>query len=385
MKIVYLYPELTFVGGNDRVIVDKLNYFADVFHYEVYLITTQQFGKKSFFELSPRIRHLDIGIDFHQQYRHSLVFRAVVYSKLLKKYKERLKIMLYEIRPHIVITTVSRDLDFITDMDDSSKKLAEAHLAKKYVRALNEFDEGGLPKRIIGKYLRNRLEQKIKKLDAFVVLTQNDAENWRQVCRPYVIPNPLPFYPERVSHCTQKKIIAVGRLEYQKGFDLLIESWSLITHRYPDWKISIYGKGTLYDSLNSLIATKNLTKSVIIEEPVVDIVEKYLESSLFVLSSRFEGFGMVLIEAMACGLPVVSFDCPDGPSDIIDNRVDGFLVPANDVNELADKMSLLIDDENLRRTMGGKARQNVTRYSKAIVMEEWRRLFLSLTKTERSL
>lgn len=378
MKIVFLYHGLTFIGGVDRVLVDKLNYFADVLNYEVYLITTQQFGQKPFFSLSNKVHHLDLGIDFNLQYRHNFLKRAVIYSKLLREYKKTVKYHLYNIKADIVITTVARELDFLMDMKDGSKKIAEAHDPKKYVRALHRFDEGGLIKRLIGHYLRRKLEKKIMKLDAFVTLTNKDALNWSKVCKPLVIPNSLPFVSQKQSKCEIKNIICVGRLEYQKGFDLLIEAWSQINEFYPDWKITIYGNGTEHQLLSDLIISKNLTESVTIKVPVNKIIDKYLESSIFILSSRYEGFGMVIIEAMACGLPVISYDCPEGPSEIINDGVDGFLVPLNDINELSKKISILIEDQNLRKAMGKRAKQNVRRYSKDNIMEEWRKLFNSL-------
>lgn len=380
MKIVYLYPELSFVGGNDRVIVDKLNYFAEVFQYDVYLVTTQQFGKKPFFELSPKVRHLDMEIDFNKQYKSTFFKRVFIYFGLLYAYKRKLRKLLQTIKPDITITTVSRDLDFIHSIKDGSKKIAEAHLSKKYVRALDEYQGKGLIKGFIGKYLWMKLEDRVKKLDAFVVLTNEDAKNWEKVRRSVVIPNPLPFYPESVSSCDNKKIICVGRFEYQKGFDLLIEAWNMISGRHAGWEIHVYGKGSLAGELSDLIRQKGLHGSFFLEEPVTDIENKYIDSSFFVLSSRFEGFGMVLIEAMSCGLPVISFDCPDGPSDIIQDGEDGFLIQNGNIEELAEKIEYLIEHDALRPIMGRAARTNVQKYSKETVMSEWKKLFDGLVR-----
>ena len=185
----------------------------------------------------------------------------------------------------------------------------------------------------------------------------------------------MPFYPPVGSTCTSKKIISVGRYDEQKGYDMLIDAWEIVHQTYPDWNLYIYGNGALQKNFENRIKQKQLGQSLFLCAPVKDIEQKYLESSMYVMSSRFEGFGMVLIEAMACGLPCVSFDCPHGPSDIIEDEVDGLLVENGNVQLLSQKIGRLIQDDTLRREMGTRARKSVLRYSKENIMQQWKDLF----------
>lgn len=286
--------------------------------------------------------------------------------------------LLNEIKADIVITTLGRDLDFLTKLKDGSKKVGESHIAKQYTRNFHLLEARGFPYKQIAKYWRRKQEKAVRELDAFVVLTQYDAESWKQIKTAEIIPNSLPFYTEESSSLDKKQIITVGRLSKQKGFDLLISAWSHITKRHSDWKIHLYGEGELENELRRSIAKNGIEDSFFIHKPVKDIKEKYLESSIYVMSSRFEGFGMVLIEAMACGVPCISFDCPHGPSYIIKDGEDGILVKNGDVEKLADAISSLIMDKERRMAMGKAAKRNIARYSQENIMQQWENLFKKL-------
>lgn len=161
--------------------------------------------------------------------------------------------------------------------------------------------------------------------------------------------------------------------------EYLIEAWSYVHKSHPDWKLDIYGYGELKEEMTRSIATLNLTDVININEPTNIIIQKYLESSIYIMSSRFEGFGMVLLEAMACGVPCISFDCPYGPADIIRNGEDGFLVEHLNAKALADSICQLIEQPELRKQFGRKAKKNIIRYSKDNIMKQWTELFNELT------
>ena len=375
MKIIYLFPALDTVGGADRVITEKVNYFAEVFGYEMYVVTAHQNNVPFFFPLSPKVKHIDLNVNFNRQYGLPIWKRAYVYLTLLHEYRQKLKKLLFTIRPDFTITTISRDIDFLHSIQDGSKKIAEAHIAKPFIRNLHKMANEGFVYKIIGKIWTHKLEQAIKSFDALVVLTQYDAESWRKTKKAVVIPNSMPFYPQETSSCMSKKVISVGRYDEQKGYDMLIDAWEVVYRTYPDWHLFIYGDGVLKKDFEQSIQQKHLEQNIILCAPVKDIEQKYLESSMYVMSSRFEGFGMVLIEAMACGLPCISFDCPHGPSDIIKDEIDGLLVENGNVQLLSQKICRLIQDDTLRQQMEIHARKNVLRYSKENIMQQWKDLF----------
>lgn len=378
MRIVYIYSSLTTMGGADRVITEKANYFAEVFGYEVFIITAHQNNQPLSFPLSPKVTHIDLEVNFNLQYRHSILNRGWIYFRLLKLYKSKLTSTLHRLKPDITLTTISRDIDFLTSINDGSLKIAEAHVSKKYIRNNHLLQQKGGLYKIVGKIWNRKMERAIRQFSELVVLTNDDAYNWKEIRNTTVIPNALPFYPESHSKCQNKVVMSVGRLEEQKGYDLLIDAWNIVAKKFPDWILRIYGEGTLYTQINEQIKNNNLQHNIFIEKPVTNIIDHYIQSSIFVMSSRFEGFGMVLIEAMACGVPVISFDCPNGPSDIISNGVDGFLVKNGNIEQLADKICFMLENDNKRITMGKSARKNVERYKKEIIMKKWDILFQQL-------
>lgn len=383
MKIVYLYSALDTVGGADRVITEKANYFAEVCDYEVYIVTAHQNNVPVYFPLSPKMTHIDLAVDFTEQYRHPLLKRAYLYFKLLREYKKKLTKLLFELRPDLTITTISRDIDFLCSIKDGSLKVAEAHIAKPYIRNLHLMVQQKGIYEIIGRIWRHKLEKAIAKFDALVVLTDRDAQSWESFQKAYVIPNSLPFYPQASSSCESKKIISVGRLSEQKGYDMLVKSWEGVHTKHPEWTLTIYGEGALHDELTREIEAKGLKETLILAKPVTQIMERYLESSIYVMSSRFEGFGMVLAEAMACGVPCVSFDCPHGPSDIIVHGEDGLLARNEDTADLTEQINYLIEQDEIRKQMGAKAKENIARYSREIIMNQWVQLFDHILKEKR--
>lgn len=383
MQIVYLYPALDTVGGADRVITGKANYLAERCGYRVYIITAHQNNKPFHFPLSPKVRHIDLGVDFTKQYGRSFLVRSLIYLKLQRLYRSRLSGILHKLRADITITTISRDTDFLHKIKDGSRKIAEAHIAKPYIRNIHLMLGSKGIYNLVGRIWTRRLEKAVKRFDALVVLTGRDAESWRNVREAVVIPNPLPFYPQESSSCLERKVITVGRLDEQKGYDMLIEAWETVHRKHPDWVLTAYGSGVLRDRLDSLIRDKALGKAFVISPPVGNIRDKYLECSIYVMSSRFEGFGMVLAEAMACGVPCVAFDCPHGPADVIKDGEDGILVGNGDVSQLAGRISYLIEHREERIRMGSAARENIKRYAPDLVMGQWLSLFGKLTNDNK--
>jgi len=221
------------------------------------------------------------------------------------------------------------------------------------------------------------MQQLGRTFDVFVVLTYGNLKEWKSK-NLKVIPNPLSFYSSVSSTLKIKRVIVVGSHSYNKGYDLLLQAWKLVIQNRTDWTLHIFGKSDTQKTFLQLSEDLKLKDYVVFSEPVLDIQNEYLNSSIMVLPSRSEGFGMVLIEAMACGLPCVAFDCPHGPADIIRHEEDGLLVKAEEVNALAMSIIRLIQDEELRIKMGANARENVKRYLPENVLPQWDTLFKRL-------
>ncbi|SHF41447.1 Glycosyltransferase involved in cell wall bisynthesis [Bacteroides luti] len=378
MKIAYIYTALTTVGGADRVITEKANYFAECFGYDVYIITDSQGKEVPKFALSPKIHLINLDIMFGQQYNHSFFVRGFIYFKLMRKYKKELQKQLMKIRPDFTISTLGRDIDFITSINDGSKKIAEAHTTRKNVRNFESMMKRNIIYKFVGKIWRAKLEKTVKKFDSLVVLTNDDALEWSKVRNSILIPNSLPFYPQITSNNTNKKVISVGRFEIEKGHDRLIDVWSEVVKKNSDWILEIYGEGTLKKSLINIAKEKGLSDSILFKPSSPNISKEYIESSFCIMTSRYEGFGMVLIEAMACGLPCIAYDCPSGPRNIIREGIDGFLVTDGDTQQMAEKICFLIEHENIRKEMGQAGYSNVKKYKADEIMKKWEQLFVSL-------
>ena len=227
-----------------------------------------------------------------------------------------------------------------------------------------------------------QLDKKVQQLDKFVVLTHEDAAYWKGLSNLTVIPNPITIEQGIYSDCTSRQVIAVGRYTYQKGFDLLIPAWKIVNENHPDWTLNIYGGGDKED-LQQMIDNLGLSSTLKLNDPVSQIREKYQQSSIFVLSSRFEGLPLVLMEAMSCRLPSVSFTCPCGPKDIIHDGEDGILCENGNIESLAAGICQLIEDEQLRKEMGKKAAQNIQKFAINRIMQQWDYLFQDLVRKNR--
>ena len=378
--ILYIYAEITIKGGTDKVLVEKANYLVQ-HGYKVTIVTESQMGRPFSFALDPTVKHIDMGLDFNKQYRQGPLKRVCTYFNLMRTYKHRLKQVLQEEEPDVVITTLGRSIDFLADLKIGCAKIAEAHTTKSHLRSLHLMEEKGGLYKYVARYLRNKMCRNVSKLDALVVLTRQDAKDWKEAKRVVVIPNAVPISPTTRSTLSNKKVIMVGRYNDAKGYDYLIPAWELVHHKHPDWILDVYGSGELHDQVVLWIKERNLQDTIIMHEPVDNIMEKYLESSICVLCSRYEGFSLVILEGMACGVPFVSFDCPHGPRNIIRNGDDGLLVEYQNPQALADGICLLIEDEGLRRLLGAKAIENIKRFSKESVMKQWKELFNSLIQS----
>lgn len=376
-KIVYCTPALYMAGGVERVLTLKANYFAEHFGYDITIVLTEGKGRPLFYSLSDKIKVINLDLNFEELWTCSFLKKIFVYLKKQRQYKRLLSKVLLDIRPDITVSLLRREINFVTQIEDGSKKIGELHVNRRNYRNF-EIDDSNVIKKIFARFWMKNLLGHLQDLDRFVVLTEEDRLQWGELSQVIAIPDPLTIMPKTVSPLKRKRVIAVGRYVYQKGFDLLLQAWTFVEKELPDWELCVFGQGDrgVYEAI---ITQLNIDKERChLFPPTSDILKEYCDSSLFVFSSRFEGFGMVLVEAMACGLPVVSFDCKCGPKDIISHGVDGLLVETGNVQQLASSMSLLMSDANMLSKMGSEARKNVARFNIENIAGRWQKLFAEL-------
>jgi glycosyltransferase involved in cell wall biosynthesis len=361
MRIVYLYPSLAVVGGIERILVDKMNYLVHHEGYEVYMVTSDQGQHPIPYDLDERVHLIDLNIRFHSRYQYKLWRRLIAYRRLSKKYHDELRSLFRKILPDVIVCTSSQHVRPLLKIKGNIPLMVESHI---------NFSHPDTWLHCVSTLINNYW---IGKAEAVVTLTEGDAVDWRRVCKHvYVIPNIVHLNESgKYSDCTNKRVIFVGRLVAQKGLLDLLKVWELVHQKHPDWQLDIYGEGKM-DSIPEM--------NLYVHSPVSNIIEKYTECSMLLLTSVYEPFGLVIPEAMSCGIPVVAFDCPHGPACIISDGIDGFIVKNRSINEYINNVFLLMEDEGLRLAMGRAGVQSSLRYESTRIMPQWIDLFQILIK-----
>ena len=390
-KIVYCTPALYSAGGVERVVSFKANYFAEKLGYDVTIIVTEGRGRSCFFPLSDTVKVVNFELGFEDLWKAPFLRKVFLYLSKQYKYKKRLSAELMRIRPDITISMLRREINFLTSLKDGSKKIGELHVNRTNYRNF-EANDSNILKRLFAKFWMRSLVGKLKGLDQLVVLTDKSKASWQELSNVTVISDPIPMNIKGVKErrCigvwSSKRVVTIGRYAYQKGYDLLLKAWAEIekikeleeVNEVKEWTLDIYGQGDRTDYRQLMAELGIDTNRCHLNGPVDDVGQVYKDSSIFVLSSRFEGFGLVLVEAMASGLSVVSFDCPAGPDEIITDGYDGLLVPSGDVKLLAQKLMLLMADKELRTRLSQNARRSAQRYEMNSIAGKWVDLFNKL-------
>lgn len=363
MKIVYLYPSLAVWGGVERVLVDKMNYLVRQYNYEVYMITSDQGEHKIPYNLDTRVKFIDLDIRFHLRYKQRGLFRYLKYYQQNRLYHKRLRKQLEKISPNVIVCTTHQNIGSLLRIKGSVPLVVESHM--------NFIHADTLVQQI--RTLFNNYW--ISKVNAIVTLTNGDAENWCRVSNHvHVIPNVVSLNnTDRYSDCTSKRVLFVGRFAEQKGIGDLLAVWQKVHLKFPNWYLDLYGEGELWKKYKYEAETLNI--NIDLHEPVSQIFDVYRSSSILVLTSVYEPFGLVMPEAMSCGLPVVAFDSPHGPASIITEGKDGFLISDRDQQKFADKLCLLMENMELRQQMGKKAIESSKRFTAKEIMPMWKQLF----------
>ena len=370
MKVLYVFRSLAVWGGIERILVEKMNYLSKVYGYDVYMLTSDQGNHPIPYHLEDSVHLEDLSIRFHQQYKYSFLRRVWVAKRLKRLYEKRLAERIRQIQPDIIICTTADHIDSLGKLKGSIPLVVESHSI-----CLRTIEDG--KNWVKRKWYRFHYLKALSKVDVVVALTEGDAAEWRKV-HPHVvvIPNMVHLNDGAVSTLENKKVIFVGRFDYQKRPMEMIHIWEKIHPMYPDWQLDIYGEGEQERELVDQVRSSDI--KIVIHQPTEHIFDRYRESSILVSTSLFEPFGLVIPEAMSCGLPVVAYDSPYGPASIISNGVDGFLIDYGDMVNYAEKVCLLMDSIELRKKMGTVGAIASRNYEPSRVMPLWIDLFHQL-------
>lgn len=377
MKLVYNISGTFNSGGMERVLANKANYLVGQ-GYELTIVTTDQQGRVPYFDLDSRIRQVDLGVNYADLAGEGLLKKVWNYRQKQKTHKKRLAKLLKERKADVVVSMFDHEVSFLHGISDGSKKVVEIHFSR-FKRL--QYGRTGL----WGKVDAYRSAQDLKvaqKYDRFVVLTHEDAGYWGDLPNMEVIPNANSFAPSTISDCTAKRVIAVGRYDYQKGFEDLIAAWERVYAKCPDWHLDIFGGGELKEAMQQQIDVLGLAEAVHLRAPVKDIEKEYVSSSILAMSSRYEGLPMTLLEAQVCGLPMVAYACKCGPKDIIVSGENGYLIEQGDQKDLAEKLIALMEDEEARKKMGRAVAKNAECFTEEKIMQKWMDLFTTLTRNQ---
>lgn len=369
MKLLYIVPSINNEGGVARILSAKANYLIEKEGYEVHVLTQNKGNFPLFFPFNAKIIVHDMILKGN---------RLKFLLNYVKKLREHCKI----INPDLIIVADNGLKGYFVPifLDNKRPIIFESH-GSKYIEEKKQKSD------ILSKLL-TALKLSLKefgatKFNSFVVLCNGSLKEWK-LDNGTIIPNPLVIKSNNQSNLQSKKIIAVGRHSYEKGLDRLLLIWQKVVAKHPEWLLEIYGTSNQDFNLMQLASELKITDSVRFFNPIKDIEKKYATSSTLVMTSRTEGFGLVLIEAMASGLPCVAYDCPVGPRSIITDQENGFLVEDGNVDLFVEKLNLLIENEDIRKQLGEKAKKSVANYDLDTIMQQWQNLFKSVLKNQKS-
>lgn len=365
MKILYVTDQLYLHGGIEKMLAQKINYWITFYNYEVVLCTSEQRDHGFVYPVDAKLRYIDLAVNYS---RSKSYFHPENLLKSIKHFTA-LKALVKIEQPDIIVSVNFTPEQFFLPF------------LAKHIPKVKEFHASGVtfkkPETIAEK-LKHQLFLLLDLYQAKVLLNPDEKKYY-----PFeglvVIPNFIEINEIKVSVEREKTIIAAGRIAPVKQFDHLIKAWSEIASDFPDWQLKIFGNGDeqLRAQLKQLINELQVFNIQLVRA-TDDLNEEMQKASIYAMTSATECFPMVLLEAQAAGLPIISYDCPHGPRNIITANREGWLSSHNEISIFAEKLSELIQNENLREAMGKAAKLNALRFSKEKIMKQWNALFLKL-------
>ena len=380
MNILYCVPALYNPGGMERILTEKVNYLANLEGYNLFVFTTDQDNRPLYFKLDDRVTVHHSNLNFNQYFSCNILEKYLGTKKLLRLYEQQLQAYIKKNSIDLIVSLGGKELEFLHRMKTNSAKICELHFSID-IRKQFILSRGNSPLyKLIGNYRRWQMIQQTKKLAQLVVLTKADEDKLKHTHQNVTqIYNFSPLVPTKKVALSQKKIVAVGKLDPQKGFDLLVEACSFIKN-WDGWVLEIYGQGPDEKKIKDQIAFHHLEQHVMLKGITRNVGEVYSNASFYVLSSRYEGFPMVLLEAISFGLPLVSFNCVTGPNEVIVNDDCGILVDDGNTEKLGEAIQRLIENQKEREEKSEHAYQKSRIFSKDEIMKQWLELFKKHTQ-----
>lgn len=358
MKILYIAPDITDSGGISRVLSLKTNYLVSQLKYDVSILSVNDCLSNRFYDFEPAIKWYNC-----KESKNTILF--------LKNYISLIQKTISAEKPDIIVICDAVLWVFIPWFVKTEIPIIfETHFSVFFEKSKNK----SLYSKFRAKLVRFLKQKTVEKFSCIVYLT-NEESLGRRSKKSIVIPNPLPFTVNNKAALVNKKAMAVCMNPYVKGLDRLLLVWSKIIKNHPDWKLDVYGNWNQNGVFQKMANDLKIETHVNFLPPTTDIQNSYNQSSLFLMTSRTEAFGMVLIEAMDSGVPCIAYDCPTGPRTIIDEGVNGFLIEDGNLDSFVQKTELLIENENLRILMGKNTKKSVSKYDLDSVMMQWKSFF----------
>lgn len=361
MKILYLVPKINTEGGLERVLCLKANYLVEHFHHDVSIVTQNNGNTSLFYPLNDKIHLYDINLSGNR-------------IQFVAKYLKEIKRIVALVNPDVLIVADSTYKAYLVTLIVKNKRIIYECHNSIYVQL------GPSKKYFYMKWIPNlklRFHRYVaNKMTDFVALSKDSMNEWQQP-NGVIIPNPNWLKTTETANLDSKKILIIARHSYEKGLDCFFSIWKQIAYEYPDWQVEIYGKTS--DELNykTIVNQLGIGNSIQFLEPVKAIESKYLEASIYVMTSRYEAFPMVLIEAMSCGLPVIAYDCPCGPRAIISNNKNGILIKNGNQSVFVEELQKLIESKETRKRIGATAKKDIEKYNLEAIMNQWNSFLLS--------
>ena len=359
MKILLTNYDMSVFGGTERMVTSLANLFREK-HIDV---TVFSFYRKN--DSLPFPLNTQIQILFWKTQEKHLGSRIKILNKIYRRINKAIKIierliLSYQIKQYDFDVIISNDYDVFIPYFKNKKT--------KYIKIAH------------GNFNTYQQCKGIGLFRDLVILSAREYQRWKNKypkINIHAIPNFLSEIPLECSDFRQKTVLCAGRLSQGKGLDRLIDIWGGVKEdeQFKEWRLIIIGEGDYKDTLEKKIKEKSLQNSVILKPFTKEIGKEYLEASIYVMTSYFEGFPMVLLEASSCALPIISFDIISGPSDIIEHGKTGFLIENHNLREFENKLKTLMGDEDLRKTMGRQAKEKARReFNKEITYQKWRQI-----------